>query len=70
MSFLSKIFGDQNAKVIKELEPIVARVNELEKDYEKLSDEELIKIAEAAENKVEMVEDQRISEMKRKYFVK
>ena len=41
MNWLSKIFGDANAKVLKGLEPIVARINELEKEYEKLSDEEL-----------------------------
>ncbi|MBI2640840.1 MAG: CCA tRNA nucleotidyltransferase [Candidatus Sungbacteria bacterium] len=35
-----------------------------------LSDEELVKIADAAESKVEMVEDERISEMKAKYYVK
>lgn len=35
-----------------------------------LSDEELQKIAEEAESKVEMVEDQRISELKSKYYVK
>ena len=41
MSFLSKIFGDANTRVLKDLEPIVMRVNELEKEYERLSDEEL-----------------------------
>ncbi|MDP3778907.1 MAG: HD domain-containing protein [bacterium] len=43
-----------------------ARVTELGK----LPDEELVKIAEAAETKVEMTEDQRISGMKAKYWVK
>lgn len=41
MNLLKKIFGDANARVLKGLEPIVAQVNELEKGYEKLSDEEL-----------------------------
>ena len=41
MNWLKKIFGDANAKVLKGLEPIVARINELEKEYEKLSNEEL-----------------------------
>ena len=40
------------------------------KDLGKLSDEELIKIAKEAESKVEMVEDERVSEMKAKYYVK
>ena len=41
MNWLKKIFGDANAKALKKLEPIVARVNELEKEYEKLSGDEL-----------------------------
>ena len=41
MAILSKIFGDANARYIKSLQPIVDRINELEKDYEKLSDSEL-----------------------------
>ena len=41
MSILGKIFGDANERYIKSLEPIVQRINELEKEYEKLSDEEL-----------------------------
>ena len=36
----------------------------------KLADEELIKIAEDAESKVEMTEDERISSIKAKYYVK
>ena len=35
-----------------------------------LPDEELMKIAQAAETKVEMTEDERVSEMKAKYWVK
>ncbi len=41
MAFLSKIFGDANARYIKSLQPIVDRINSLEKDYEKLSNTEL-----------------------------
>lgn len=40
------------------------------KDLGRLSDEELIKIAEEAESKVEMVEGERVSEIKAKYYVK
>src|SRR3989344_6008243 len=36
----------------------------------KLSDDELIKLAEVAESKVEMTEDERISLIKAKYYVK
>ncbi len=41
MPFLSKIFGDANARYIKSLQPVVDRINELEKDFEKLSDTQL-----------------------------
>ncbi len=39
---LSKIFvGDTNAKIINEIKPLVEKINNLEKDYEKLSEAEL-----------------------------
>ncbi|MBI2121699.1 MAG: preprotein translocase subunit SecA [Candidatus Sungbacteria bacterium] len=41
MSILGKIFGDANERYIKSLQPIVDEINELEKDFEKFSDEEL-----------------------------
>lgn len=41
MSIFSKIFGDANERYIKSLEPIIFRINELEKEYEKLSSEDL-----------------------------
>ncbi|MFB6226344.1 MAG: preprotein translocase subunit SecA [Candidatus Paceibacteria bacterium] len=41
LSFLKTIFGDQNEKWLKELRPIVEEVNDLESEFEGLSDEEL-----------------------------
>jgi preprotein translocase subunit SecA len=41
MSFLSKIFGDSNEKYIKNLQPIIEKINSFEKDFEKFSDEQL-----------------------------
>ncbi len=41
MGILSKIFGDLNARVIRELEPIVLKINALEGKFEKLTNEEL-----------------------------
>src|SRR3989338_11115840 len=41
MSILGKIFGDANERYIKSLEPVVVRINELEKEYEKFSDGDL-----------------------------
>lgn len=41
MNFLKKIFGTKNERELKRMRPIVARVNELEEQMMKLSDEEL-----------------------------
>ncbi len=41
MSFISQIFGDSNQRYLDEIQPLVGRVNELEKEFEKLSDEQL-----------------------------
>jgi preprotein translocase subunit SecA len=41
MSFITKIFGDPNAKVVKTLEPLVKQINSFEEKYSKLTDEEL-----------------------------
>lgn len=54
-------------------DPAKNRTEYLEKRAQELGtlpDEELIRIAEEAESKVEMVEDQRISEIKSRYYVK
>ncbi|MBI5728422.1 MAG: preprotein translocase subunit SecA [Candidatus Magasanikbacteria bacterium] len=41
MPFLSKLFGNPNLREIKKVEPLVALINALEKDFEKLTAEEL-----------------------------
>ena len=41
MGFLEKIFGSYSDKEIKRIRPIVAKINELEPEMEKLTDEEL-----------------------------
>ncbi len=41
MSFLTKIFGDPNAKVLKELQPLVQKINDLEASLVPLSNTEL-----------------------------
>jgi len=38
---LKKIIGSKNTRLVKSLRPTVARINELEKEFQKLSDEEL-----------------------------
>jgi len=41
VSILDKIFGDQNDKYLKKIQPIVEKINLLEKDFEKFSNEKL-----------------------------
>lgn len=41
MSFLNKLFGNQNDKTLKEFQATVAEINGLEAEMEKLSDEDL-----------------------------
>jgi len=42
MSFFKKIFGDSNEKEINKFQPIVVRINELEKEFESFSPEDLL----------------------------
>ncbi|QQG42932.1 MAG: preprotein translocase subunit SecA [Candidatus Giovannonibacteria bacterium] len=46
MSFFGKIFGGSNERAIDELRPVVEEINNLEKDFERISDEELKKKTE------------------------
>jgi preprotein translocase subunit SecA len=41
MSILSKIFGDANEKYVKNLQPIIERINSFEPEFENLSDEQI-----------------------------
>ena len=41
MSFLTKIFGSSNQRSLKRMQVIVDQINDLESDYQQLSDEEL-----------------------------
>ncbi len=50
--FAKKIFGSSNDRVLKKFLPILEKVNNLEKTYEKLSDSEIIKKTEELKNLV------------------
>ena len=41
MSILSKIFGTESSRILKEIQPIVDKINALESDFSPLSDEQL-----------------------------
>ena len=47
MSLLTKIFGASGEKEVKKLLPLVERINELEKDFSGLSDQDLKNKTEA-----------------------
>lgn len=40
MSVLAKLFGDPNAKIIKSIQPLIAKINALEADFKKYSAED------------------------------
>ncbi len=41
MSILKKIFGNQHEKYLRKIQPIIEKINSLEKDFEKIPDEAL-----------------------------
>src|SRR5258708_6539166 len=41
MAFMSAIFGDANKRYVKSLEPIIQKINDLEKNFGELSDTQL-----------------------------
>ena len=40
-NFFTKIFGSRNDRLLKQYRKVVARINAMEPEYEKLSDEQL-----------------------------
>ncbi len=46
------IFGDYNEKYIKSLQPIVHKINQLEEEYQKLSEEDLLKNTEKFKQRI------------------
>src|SRR5436305_308068 len=61
--FLTKVFGSQNQRYIKTLQPLVDKINELEPSIKKLSDEELrARTAEFKERIAQAVEGVTIPE--------
>ena len=41
MSIITKIFGDANEKYVKNLQPVIKKINDLEPEFEKFSDGKL-----------------------------
>ncbi len=52
MNILSLIFGTRNDKEIKRIRRIVEKINSLEKEYDRLTNKEIIKIADELRKKV------------------
>ena len=53
MSFLSKIFGDTNQKVVNDLKPLVSRINEFEKSTKALTDQQLLNKSQGFKKKIQ-----------------
>ncbi|MBI2603813.1 MAG: preprotein translocase subunit SecA [Deltaproteobacteria bacterium] len=52
MNFLTKIFGTRNDKLLNQLRPLVARINDLEDSQKRLSDDELRNLASVYRQRV------------------
>ena len=52
ISLLKKIFGDQNSKALKEIYPIVEKINSLEKENSSISNEDLKNKTESFKNRL------------------
>jgi len=52
MSILTKILGDPNKKVLDKIQPIIEQINDIEKEFEVLSDGDLKKKTQEFKNKV------------------
>ncbi len=54
-NFLNKIFGSTNERKINALKPTIEKINELEKEFEKLSDQELKQKTEELKKKAKEI---------------
>ncbi|MQG10715.1 MAG: preprotein translocase subunit SecA [SAR202 cluster bacterium] len=60
VSVLQKVLGDPNEKALKKLTPFVAKINELEPEFQKMTDEELVAMTEEFRSRLaegELLED-------------
>ena len=55
---LKKIIGSKNTRLVKSLRPVVARINEMEVQYQKLSDEDLKAKTAAWKERLARIEDE------------
>ncbi len=52
VSVLQKVLGDPNEKALKKLTPFVAKINELEPEFQKMTDEELVAMTEEFQSRL------------------
>ena len=58
-ALLKKIFGTSNDRYVKSLDPIVKKINALEQEFEKLSDEQLRAKTAEFKNKIQTASDEK-----------
>jgi len=53
-NFLNKILGDQNAKIVRKLEPLIKKINQIEEEYQKTltQDEDFLKKTQEFKDKL------------------
>jgi preprotein translocase subunit SecA len=56
--FLKKVIGSKNTRMLKTLRPVVERINQLEVEYQKLSDEELRAKVDGWRNQLALAKDE------------
>src|SRR3954462_15471931 len=54
---IKKVIGSKNARMVKSLWPVVARINEIEAEYQSLSDDELRAKTAAWKAEISAIED-------------
>ena len=55
--FLKKVIGTKNTRMLKTLRPTVERINQLEVEYQKLSDDELRAKVNGWRNRLSLAKD-------------
>jgi preprotein translocase subunit SecA len=61
LNFVKKIFGDSNDRAVKQLEPLIRKINELESTYQALSDDQLH--AKTAEFRARLAKDETLDDI-------
>ena len=65
MSFIDKIFGDPNEKIVKKLQPIVDKINGLEEKYQKFNKDDFKSATEKFKREIKNTYKKTTKQLKR-----